>query len=168
MDTPELPDGWRWRPGRAGPDYWQAERLADSMVTGCGYNASYCASTARMLDVSAPVRERAAMPLLPAVGFPQDVLDAGFVPCSDHPHWLTLPGVHPGLTITGKDEAETTTRARRYLHEVKLAALERAKKPEPKKSRPRAKQVKQVAKAAPKPAPAPLAAQELAQMGFDL
>ena len=161
----QLPDGWRWRAGRAGPDYWQAERLADSMVTGCGYNASYCASTARMLDVSAPVRERCAMPVLPAVGFPQDVLDAGFVPCEGHPHWLTLPGVHPGLTITGRDYAETTTRARRYLVEVKLAALERAKKSEPKKV---AKARTHKGAKAQKPAPAPVAAPVPAQLGLEL
>lgn len=161
----ELPDGWRWRPGRAGPDYWQAERLADSFTTPCAYEPSYPAEQARILDVAAPVRERCAMPIVPAEGFPADVLDAGFVPCADTPHWLTLPGAHPGLTITGRDYAETTARARVYMAEVRRSALERMQRPEPKKAR--ARQVAQVAKAQ-QPAPAPVAAPEPAQLGFEL
>jgi len=166
MDAPTLPTGWRWRAGRAGPDEWQAERLADSQITACAYNPSYPASEAHLLDVAAPVRARCHLPPVPVDGFPADVLDAGFVPLPERPHWLTLPGVHPGLTITGADYGETTARARRYLAAVAEGATERAKQPN-KKPHARARQVKQVAKAQ-KPAPAAVAASEPVQMGFEL
>jgi hypothetical protein len=32
------PDGWRWREGRSGPDYWQAERISDGLISPCKYS----------------------------------------------------------------------------------------------------------------------------------
>lgn len=167
----DLPDGWRWRAGRAGPDYWQAERLADSAITACAYAPTYPAEEARMLDVAAPVRPRSHMPLMPAEGWPQDILDAGFVSHPERADWLTLPTAHPGLTIAGTDRADTMVKARLYLRAVAAAARERAARPEPKPKPKRARK----APDAPKPArrattapPVPVAPQAPAQLEMGL
>jgi hypothetical protein len=63
---PALPAGWRWRPGREGPSYWQAERVADGMTTACGYSAEALAAEARAWDERKPVALVAApVDLLP-------------------------------------------------------------------------------------------------------
>lgn len=170
MPDVQLPEGWRWRPGRAGPDYWQAERLADSMITACGYQPEYFVSQARMLDVSAPVRPRSHMPLMPAEGWPQDLLDAGFVQHPEREHWLTLPIAHPGLSIAGGSREDTIVKARLYLVAVADAARARMREPN-KKPHPRATkaQTHEAAKTdAPKPARASKLALVAEQVGMDL
>lgn len=168
-DTPALPEGWRWRPGRAGPDYWQAQRLADSAITVCAYGPDYPAEEARLLDVAAPAGPRSYMPMMPAVGWPQDLLDAGFVTCPTCEHWLTLPSARVGLTIAGDTREHTIVQARRYLRAVAEAARERAQRPEPKPRR--ARKAQEPPQRAPRPttaAPEPQAAVALAQLEMGL
>lgn len=59
---PSLPDGWRWRPGRDSPNYWQAERVADGMLTACGYSPEALAAEARAWDERKPAAAADAPP----------------------------------------------------------------------------------------------------------